>query len=467
MSHPRDVYHFLTQTISQYAERVLFTCIRDKKLYDITYGTFFEDVKKAARSLQEILGEEKRIAIAGENSYEWMVYCWGTMLLGKSVVMIDPEMHPEEMARRLALFRIRYVCIGAEDTPLDHVESVPMEIPQGPGLDLTGYDLLNREKTEAAVRFSTGTTGDFKAIYLCQRSLVTGFDPFSLKDVESVFIPLPFYHVMAQTYVVSAMVRGCRCCIGSGNKYVLKDLQSFEPEMIIVTPVYLNLFAQRLERRGTDPGSVRKLFGGNLKRMLTGGASPQKRVLEILTKTGIGIYSGYGASETSIIASGEIGGEDRCLGDPVSYLEVKILEDEILVKSPSLFLGYAEGEDVSDDWYATGDLGYLDEQGRLFLTGRKKNLIILSNGKNVSPEHLEAELFTVSGITEALVYEEDDRICAEIYAENAGEEALQEIRSNIQVLNAKKPTYYQIQKVTFREEPFDHVGIGKIRRNRH
>ena len=109
----------------------------------------------------------------------------------------------------------------------------------------------------------------------------------------------------------------------------------------------------------------------------------------------------------------------------------------------------------------------MDETGRLFLTGRKKNLIILSNGKNVSPEHLEAELFTIPMVSEALVYGEDDRICAEIYAGEPDDAIRQQISTEIRALNLTKPTYYQIQKIVFRDIPFQHVGVGKIRRNNH
>lgn len=179
------------------------------------------------------------------------------------------------------------------------------------------------------------------------------------------------------------------------------------------------------------------------------------------------MISSYGSSETSNIASGELGEEETCVGWPAPHVQIRFEEGEIVIKSPALFLGYTEEEDVADEWYHTGDLGHLDEQGRLFLTGRKKNLIILSNGKNVSPEHLEAELFTLPHVSEAIVYGEDDRLCAEIYEDTLSEDTRQQIRAGIRELNLAKPTYYHIQKVVFRDDPFPHVGVGKIRRKNH
>lgn len=466
MKEYRDVYHFLNRVCTQYADKTAFTYLRDRQLVDVTYSEFYYHVRQVAQYLSDILGDEKRIAIIAENSYEWLVYYFGTMLLGKAAVLIDPEMHPDEISKRLQLFHVHIVCVR-EEWDFENVKQIPMVLTNGSLLDLVDYEQQNQEKLEAAVLFSTGTTGDFKSIHLCQRNIVTGQVPFTIEYMNNIFLPLPFFHVMPQICVVTALTCGRKVYIGSGIKYVLKDMQQFEPEFICVTPMYLNMFVQKLERRKDAPDALSKLFGRNLQAIMTGGASPQKSVIESLRHHGIRMYSIYGSSETSTIASGEIGAEERCVGYPAPYLQVNFEDGEILIKGPSVFLGYHEGEDVSDDWYHTGDLGYLDENGRLFLTGRKKNLIILSNGKNVSPEHLEAELFSIPQIAEAMVYAEDDSICAEIYAGEQNEETQQQIRIRIREMNLAKPTYYQIQKIIFREEPFPHVGIGKIRRNQH
>lgn len=466
MNEIRDVYHFLDRVCTQYADNIAFTYLRDRNPVDITYRTFFYHVRQVAQHLSDILGDEKRVAIIAGNSYEWLTYYWGILLLGKSALLVDPEMSEEEITGRLERFHIRFACVGEESGDYGNVHKIPVELPDCSLLDLDGYDQLNREKAEAVVRFSTGTTGDFKAIYLCQRSVVCGIDTNGLVDIRSVYIPHPFVHVSAHVGINTALSMGSKVCIGSGNKYVLKDLLIFEPEMVAATPIHLKMFAQRLERRAKDPDAVRNIFGGNLKRMLTGGASPQKQVLDILRERDIHVFSAYGSSEVAVIASGEIGGEDKCLGYPAPYLELDFEDSEILVKSPSMLLGYAEGEDISDSWYHTGDLGYLDENGRLYMTGRKKNLIILSNGKNVSPEHLEAELFTIPEVAEAIVYGEDDRICAEIYPRDLSEETKQTIRERVREQNIVKPTYYQIQKIVIRDEPFEYIGIGKIKRNR-
>lgn len=469
MDYISDSYHFLSFLSGKYNTEIAFTYRNGKTLYDITYSQFFNHVKVVAGQLSGILEQETRVAIISENCYAWQVYFWGITLLGKSAVLVDPEMDAEEIAKRLNLLGVRFVFAGEDSQAYDGVTVIPMNVPDSSAavsLDLHQLETQNHEAAEAAVLFSSGTTGDYKAVRLSQKNIVSACHSYSIEYGRTLFLPIPFFHIMALDLSITALNYGCRVYIGSGIKYVLKDLQIFEPEMVGVAPVYMNMFYQRLQRHADDPDIVRKLFGRNLRCILAGSAAPQKKVIDALRARGIRIFSGYGASETASIAVGELGEFENCVGVPSPQMTVRFDDGEIVVKGPTVFMGYFGAEDTSDGWYHTGDLGYLDDSGRLFLTGRKKNLIILSNGKNVSPEHLEAELYTISDVTEAVVYGEDDKICAEIYMENnAGEDAQQRIRARIRELNMTKPTYYHIQKVLFRDTPFPRSSVGKIRRN--
>lgn len=469
MDNIKDVYHFLTRISLQYSTQTAFTYLKNKTLCDVTYSEFFYCVKRVAEHLSGKIESEKRVAIIAENSYEWLVYYWSIMLLGKSAALIDPEMPHEEITKRLGLLDIHFACIGEGNQEFGDAQFISMDIPGASAAACSNdheRETQNMETTEATVLFSSGTTGDFKAVRLSQKNIVSAYIPNAIEHGRTVFLPLPFYHSLTINCLITAMTCGCRIYIGSGIKYVLKDLQVFEPEMICVTPVYMNMFFQRLERHSEDPDILRKVFGKNLRYILTGGASPQQKVLDALRTRGIRILSSYGSSETFCIASGEIGEIEKCAGRVAPHMMIQFDNGEITVKGPTVFMGYFEGEEMSDAWYHTGDLGYLEDSNRLFLTGRKKNLIILSNGKNVSPEHLEAELCTIADVSEAVVYGENDKICAELYiGDNPGEDAQQRVRARIKELNMSKPTYYQIQKILFRDEPFQHIGVGKIRRN--
>lgn len=286
MSNPRDIYHFLAEVSDRYGDRTAFSWLKDRELQNVTYSAFFRHVRQAAAHLSGILGGERRFAIIAENSYAWLVFYWGAMLLGKSAVLIDPEMDSAEIKKRLELFSIRFVCVGEESPEIGTAERIALEIPRGAGLEIEGYARENHEKTEAAVLFSTGTTGDFKSIRMCQRSVVTCITANTMEHTSSVFLPLPFYHKLAQECVVASMRYGRQLFIGSGTKYILKDLKAFAPELIWVTPVYMNMLVQRFQRHGADMAAAEKVFGGNLKYILTGGARPKKQTIESLRAGG-------------------------------------------------------------------------------------------------------------------------------------------------------------------------------------
>ncbi|MDO5786028.1 MAG: class I adenylate-forming enzyme family protein, partial [Eubacteriales bacterium] len=376
-----DSYHFLDRISSQYSTRTAFTYLKNKTLCDVTYSEFFHHVKMVAEQLSGIIENEKRIAIIAENSYAWMIYYWGTMLLGKSAILVDPEMDHDEITNRLRLFDIHFICVGENSLECNDMKVIRMEVPDSTAavsLDCRRYETQNQEAAEAAILFSSGTTGDYKAVRLSQKNVVSAFIPNTIEYARTVFLPLPFFHSLTINCLITAMMCGCRIYIGSGIKYVLKDLQVFEPELICVTPVYINMFYQRLQRHAEDSNMLCKLFGKNLRYILTGGASPQQKVLDALRAKGIRILSSYGSSETFCIASGEIVAFENCAGILVPHMTVQFENGEIVVKGPTVFMGYFGVEDTSDGWYHTGDLGYLDDSGRLFLSGRNKNLIILS-----------------------------------------------------------------------------------------
>ncbi|MFI3175655.1 MAG: AMP-binding protein, partial [Bacillota bacterium] len=151
--------------------------------------------------------------------------------------------------------------------------------------------------------------------------------------------------------------------------------------------------------------------------------------------------------------------------------EVKIIDEEICVKGDIVMLGYykndeATKESMSDGYFHTGDLGYLDEDGFLFITGRKKNLIILSNGKNINPEELENKLETIKGIREVIVFEEKDSIVAEVFADETVENAESVVKEAVEELNKTLPTFKQIGDVQFRATEFPKTSTKKIKRNR-
>ena len=213
-------------------------------------------------------------------------------------------------------------------------------------------------------------------------------------------------------------------------------------------------------------------FGGNLEYIICGGAPLDARYVKEFRSFGIEILNGYGTTECSPVAAVNRNHyhKDGTVGLPLPDSEVRIAEDgEVLIRGDHVMLGYYHDEEstkavLRDGWYATGDLGGLDEDGFLTLYGRKKNLIVLSNGENVSPEELEERLYRIDGIEEVLVSGEDGVIAAEIYASPQTEEVKKEIDIAVSSLNRTLPAYKRIVRLRFRDTPFEKTTTRKIKR---
>ena len=225
---------------------------------------------------------------------------------------------------------------------------------------------------------------------------------------------------------------------------------------------------------------VHEALGGNLELFICGGAPLSEKIAYELTSMGINVLNGYGITECSPIVSVNRNFANRLgsVGQVLDCNEVKINNPdengvgEIYVRGTNVMVGYYNDEEATKEafdngWFKTGDLGYLDKDGFLFVTGRIKNLIILSNGKNVSAEEIEEKILDeISYVEEVIVYDDDDKLAAEIYLnETAEPEAKTKIKKDIKDLNIKLPSYKKIAKTKIRDEAFPKTTSMKIKRN--
>jgi long-chain acyl-CoA synthetase len=219
--------------------------------------------------------------------------------------------------------------------------------------------------------------------------------------------------------------------------------------------------------------SVISAFGGNLDQIICGGAPLNPELVKSFDSLGITLLNGYGITECSPIVAvnrnqfNVVGS----VGLPLCCNEVKISEDgEILVKGENVMVGYyhneAENQTVFvDGWFRTGDLGRIDEHGALHITGRIKNLIILSNGENISAESIEQLVCTIPYVKEVIAYGEDDVIVAEVFLDEEVTDAKERIHGDINTLNQKLPYVKNIGKVVIRDTEFPKTTTKKIKRN--
>lgn len=374
----------------------------------------------------------------------------------------------------------------------------------------------------ATIIYTSGTTGVSKGVMLSNKNLISDVN-FATQNVdifEKGLMVLPLHHAFAFTAcILASHYYGCDIVINKSLKNVLSDLQKYKPSNILLVPLFVETFYKKIwqgaakqkkdkllktlikisnfllklhiDLRRVLFKSVLSSFGGNLDVIITGGAPIDDKYLKGFRELGINIINGYGITECSpIVAVGRNGHyKDGSVGLVVPQTKVKILDPdedgcgEICVQGDIVMMGYYNNseatkeaflEDAEGKWFKTGDVGKLDKDNFLYISGRKKNLIILSNGENVSPEELEQEILNeYEYVKEVVCFEEDSVIAAEAffnkeYIEETGTQNVdygEKFKKDILEFNRKQPPQKNIGKVFIRATEFPKTTTQKIKRN--
>ena len=409
------------------------------------------------------------------------------------------------------------------DRTLRTLEDVQTE---GAGLYAAGdnsyYDYKIDVNKLASIVFTSGTTGKGKGVMLSQANI--GLDMtlgmYNFDITRKTLHVLPPHHTFGSTVnYVGHLSQGCEVYISSGIKHVSDEIKEQQPTHLILVPAFLEVMNRKiwatarkdgkegllkamikvsnfLRKFGVDVrrklfASVLSAFGGKLELIICGGAKLDEEIIRNFDALGITILNGYGITECAPLISANRNKYQKpgSVGTPILACRIKIDnpdengEGEICVKGPNVMLGYYNNPEATaevfdkDGFFHTGDYGKLDEEGWIYITGRKKNLIILSNGKNVYPEEIEADLQKVEGVSEVVVYAGESRvqkdkitIVAEIFPDadllaHMGVNNAQEYFENqVKALNAKMPPYKAVKCVKLRDSEFQKNTSRKITR---
>ena len=276
---------------------------------------------------------------------------------------------------------------------------------------------------------------------------------------------------------------GVQVCLNGSLKDIIKNLTVFEPKVVRVVPMIAQTLLQRvkamLARNPEMPvkEAVTQVFGRNIQWIISGGAYLNPELIDEYEKLGIFLRQGYGMTEAGCrISVPDNTAARESVGRIIDLCEARIQNGEIQVKTPTVMLGYYKMPEetkemfTEDGWLKTGDIGEITEDNQLFITGRVKNLIILSNGENVSPEAIEKKFADVELVSEVLVFAEKDRIIAEIYPnyEYAELEKIEDIQTvleqTVDRMNKTAKASHIISEVRVRTEPLEKTASGKIKR---
>ena len=337
----------------------------------------------------------------------------------------------------------------------------------------------------ATIIFTSGTTGKSKGVMLTQKNLAENVKAvqYTAEPGSVLLSVLPIHHAFCLVMDwLKGFSLGATVCINDSLLHMVKNMGIFQPQVMLMVPLMVETIYKKLA--GADASIPKTMvagavFGGRLHTIFTGGAHLDPYYIEKFAEYGVAVLEGYGMSECSPVISSNTPEDHKAgsVGRPLPNVELAFENGEILVRGSSVMKGYYQmpqetADTLKDGWLHTGDKGYLDEDGFLFINGRVKNLIILSNGENISPEEIENKLALGDLVGEVIVTGENNGLTARIYPdpEAAAAKGLDEaaIRKELQAFldqyNKTQPTYRQITGLVVRKNPFIKSATRKIKR---
>ena len=476
------------------------------------------------------LDGQKKIAIIGENCFEWMIIYYATLVGCNITVPMDAKLSEEDLADQL----IRCGCDALVYTDkfigmVENFKKYP-DMPEMQYFNITDdyadfisegeKALKNGEKAFlnaevkpedlACIAYTSGTTAKSKGVMLTHKNIASNCSSACRAHTGRHAIGfLPLNHTYAWVSALFSsyiLTEWGYLCDGIGN--IQGDLKKYQPYNFSGVPLVVETIYDRIWKTARRTGREeilkkglkisntlmklgidrrRKIFktiidnlGGNLNMIVCGGANLDPKYEKGMHDFGIEIYNGYGMTECSPAITCNRPGKSKfgSVGVPLDCCEIKIHnpdEDgvgEIYVRGDNVTVGYygdpeATAAAFDGEWFKTGDHGRIDEDGFLFMVGRKKNLICLSNGKNVSPEELEDKLSRIEYVSEVLVFEEKGQICAELFLnEEDYPDAKARIKGDIDEFNRNMPLFKNIARFEIRDTEFPKTTTLKIVRYR-
>ncbi|MBI5660791.1 MULTISPECIES: AMP-binding protein [Ignavibacterium] len=487
--------------------------LKDQK---ISYAQLLNNIACFSNYLE---GDLKKLAIFCENRFEWVYAFYASWSKNAIVVPIDFMSSAEDISFILNDCKPEVIVYSNQTSEICdkvcsdlsfNIKRINVdEIRIDDKNDKILFPSPDKDKT-AVIIYTSGTTGSPKGVMLSFDNLLVNIEAVT-EDVvvyepnDRVLVLLPLHHIFPLIgTVVSPLKIGATIIFSPtmAAEDLMETLQKNQITMIISVPRFYSIIRKSIKEKIEKNKiakllfrlaekkdslsfsrkifkSVHKKFGSNIKYMVSGGAALDKEVAKDLRTLGFEVLEGYGMTECAPMITFTKPGKVviGSAGQPLKTNEVKIVEGEILNRGRNVMQGYYNRPDETDaiiknGWLYTGDLGYLDDENRLFITGRKKEIIILSNGKNINPEEIENKLTSMSDvINEVGVYEKADMLyavmyCDEVKVKQSGIENLEEfLRWNvIDKYNQSVTPYKKVMKFLIVNEPLPRTRLSKLKR---
>ena len=556
MNNYREILDYASKNYSNNIAYKYKENIEEKpaKYVEKKYSQVVKDVKALATALLDLGFKGKRIALIGENRYEWVisylaVTCGGmviapldkalpdkeiTSLLKRSEVdaVIFEEKH-EELFKKLKedkdIKLNTLICINKKEEEKEIINFQQL-LEKGRKLIKEKSKLYDEVKVDSdgmsIMLFTSGTTDSAKIVMLSQNNVCSNMyayqTHFRIIEDDTLLSFLPIHHTFeCSITILYGFYSGATVAFCDGLRYIQANLKEYEVSIFVAVPLVLETMYKKITKAIADQGKtklintmtkisntllkahidIRKIvfkqiidnFGGKLRMVLYGAASLDKDTIIGLNNFGINSIQGYGLTETSPVLTAEAENRHKpgSIGYPLDNVEIKIDNPdkegvgEILAKGPNIMLGYYKNEKKTkeafkDGWFRTGDYGYIDDDGFIFMTGRKNDIIVLRNGKNVYPQELEFLISKLPYVAECMVFSReasktDTMLVAKIvynkevmekdYPDKKEEEYEKIIWKDVKEINKTLPTFKHIKKVIVTDKPMIKTTTQKVKRN--
>ena len=548
-----DLKDMLNKTRELYGDRPGYKIKLVEGKYQVyTHNEIRDMIDYLGTALINLGLKDKRIAVIGENRYEWELAYLSVVCGTGTVVPLDkslPANELEELVERSeveAIFyskkyeeiveKIKY----SEKNKLKHLISMDSDIHKEGIYSQKELIEKGKEFVEAGDRsfidakinpeemsimlFTSGTTSKSKVVALSHKNMVSNVMDFaSVLDIDSsdrILSFLPLHHVFECTVgMLYSLYIGAQRSFCEGIRHIVENLNEYQITFASFVPaIYESMhktIIKNLEKEGKLEAvrklmeankdktmaekkeifkDIHKVFGGQIKLFVSGAAALEKEVEEDFRAWGVNLCQGYGLTETSPVIGVETNENFRVgsIGKPLPHIQAKI-EDaneegmgELVVKGPNVMLGYYNDEEATkevleDGWFRTGDLAKIDEDGYIFICGRKKSVIVLKNGKNIFPEEMEALVNKIEGVKESFIFgkqQSDDKddikinvkiifdreIMQEAYKVTTDDEIYKVLAEKVKEVNQIMPKYKAIRGILISEEPLLKTTTSKIKR---
>lgn len=547
-----DLKDMLNKTKVLYANNIAYKIRKDEGYITFTHKQVRNMIDALGTALIDMGLKDKKIAVIGENRYEWEI-AYLSIVCGTGIVVpLDkslPENELESLIERSEVEAIFYSKKYEETLKqvklkgigkLKHLISMDLAEHQDgiyseKELIQTGAKLVeNGDKSfiDAKINpeemsimlFTSGTTSRSKVVALSHKNICSNLmDIASILDVNSndVFLSfLPLHHVFEATVgFLFSLYSGAQTVFCDGIRHIVENLNEYNVSVMASVPaIYERVFKiirKSMEKNGNLEEILEKeieyknksmqekkqafkeihdMLGGNIKLLISGAAALDKEIEEKYRNLGLNLVQGYGLTETSPVIGVGTNQNHRAgsIGKAVPSVEAKIVNPdkdgmgELIVKGPSIMLGYyqdtkATRETMKDGWFYTGDLARIDEDGYIFICGRKKSVIVLKNGKNIFPEEMENLVNKIEGVKESFIFGKamsndkadikinveivfDREVIKEVYNISNDDEIFEVLSEKVKEINRTMPPYKAIRGIVLTEKPLIKTTTNKIKR---